>query len=247
MQRRSANRPSTLQEEIQEVIKLPPTERILERNAEHIVQVPVPQTLEEVAEVVKAVKNAPQEHTSEKTGEQMTGPSESDDFEDCESPADAVHQQVCRSACRDTATGFTVAQPGDHLRRDSAHQQGCRGACCDTATGFTVAQPGDQACRDSADTVHRPDCCRAYYGTATGPSVSNCAEDGGSPAGAVHRQSRVRQSINQATKHAWIPQNMYVDTLFDMLVALHQQVPQVQTVPERSSRPFRPHMNECNS
>ena len=130
------------------MIKLPPTERILERNAEHIVQVPVPQTLELVAEVVKAVKNAPQERISEKTGEQMTGPSESDGFEDGESPADAVHQQVLRSACRDTATGLTVAQPGDHVRRDSAHQQGCRGACCDTAIGFTVAQPGDQACRD---------------------------------------------------------------------------------------------------
>ena len=38
-------------------------------------------------------------------------------------------------------------------------------------------------------------------------------------------------SINQATKHAWIPQNVYVDTVVDMPVAMHQQVPQVQTVP----------------
>ena len=81
-----------LQEEIHEVIKLPPMERILERTAEHIVQVPVPQTLEEVAEVVKAVKNVPQERISEKTGEQTTGPSDTDDFEDCESPAGAVHR-----------------------------------------------------------------------------------------------------------------------------------------------------------
>ena len=49
-------------------------------------------------------------------------------------------------------------------------------------------KPGDQACRDFADTVHRPGCCRAYYDTATGPLASNCAEDGGSPAGAVHRE-----------------------------------------------------------
>ena len=49
------------QEEIDEVIKLPPTERILERTVEHIVHVPVPQTLEEVVEVVKAVKFVPQE------------------------------------------------------------------------------------------------------------------------------------------------------------------------------------------
>ena len=48
--------------------------------------------------------------------------------------------------------------------------------------------PGDQARRDSADTIHRQGYCRAYYDTATGPSASNCAEDGGSPADAVHRQ-----------------------------------------------------------
>ena len=38
-------------------------------------------------------------------------------------------------------------------------------------------------------------------------------------------------SVNQATKHAWIPENMHVDKVVDMLVAMHQQVPQVQTVP----------------
>ena len=44
-------------------------------------------------------------------------------------------------------------------------------------------------------------------------------------------------SINQATKHAWIPQNVYVDTVVDMPVAMHQQVPQVQTVPVTGERP----------
>ena len=88
-----------LQEEIQEVIKLPPTEHILERNAEHIVQVPVPQTLEEVAEVVQAVKNAPQERISEKSGEQMTGPSESDGFEDCEARGCTGAQEFMSCTC----------------------------------------------------------------------------------------------------------------------------------------------------
>ena len=35
----------------------------------------------------------------------------------------------------------------------------------------------------------------------------------------------------RATKHAWIPQNMYVDTVVNTPVAMHQHFPQVQTVP----------------
>ena len=107
----------------------------------------------------------------------------------CRASADAVHRQgYCRRAYRDTATGpSTVAQPGDQACRDFAdtvRQQGCSRACHDTATG-----PGDQARRDSAGTVHRRVRCRACCDTATGPSVSNCVEDSGSPACAVHRQS----------------------------------------------------------
>ena len=49
-------------------------------------------------------------------------------------------------------------------------------------------QSGEHVRRDSADTVHRQGYCRAYCDTATGPSASNCAEDGGSTADAVHRQ-----------------------------------------------------------
>ena len=171
------------QEEIYEVIKLPPTERILERTVEHIVvQVPVPQTLEEVVEVAKAVKNVPLERISEKIGEQVD-----DDIVPVDQPGD----QACRDpqACGDATTGpSTVAQPGDQARRYSAeavHRQGCRSAHCGTATGFTVAQPDDQARRDSTDTVLRPGCWRAYCDTATGPADSNCAEDGGSLARAI--------------------------------------------------------------
>ena len=53
------------QEEIDETIKLFPVERIPERNGDHFVDVPVPQTSEEVAEVVKAVKETPRKKISE--------------------------------------------------------------------------------------------------------------------------------------------------------------------------------------
>ena len=132
------------QEEIDEMIKHFPVERIPERNGGHIIDVPVPQTSEEIAEVGKAVKNVPQERISEKIGEQIdddlvpvdepgdqacrdpqacgvaaTGLSDTDGVEDCESPADAVHRQGCRSAYCDVPTGFPVAQPGDQAHQDS--------------------------------------------------------------------------------------------------------------------------------
>ena len=53
-----------LQEEIDETIKLFPVERIPERNGDHIVDVPVLQTSEEVAEVVKA-NETPMKYISE--------------------------------------------------------------------------------------------------------------------------------------------------------------------------------------
>ena len=88
----------------------------------------------------------------------------------------------------------SLDQPGDkacRLPADTVHRQDyCRHACCDAATGsVTIAHTGDQTRRDSADAVHRQGCCRAYCDTATSPSVSDCAKDGGSPAGAVHRPS----------------------------------------------------------
>ena len=59
---------------------------------------------------------------------------------------------------------------------DAVHRQ-----CCDAGD-----QPDDQARRDSADTVHRQSYCSAYYDIATDPSGSDCADDGGNPAEAVH-------------------------------------------------------------
>ena len=62
------------QEEIDVTIKLFPVERIPERNGDHLVDVPVPQTSEEVAEVVKAVKKAPLKRISEKMMNRSTSP-----------------------------------------------------------------------------------------------------------------------------------------------------------------------------
>ena len=59
------------EEEIDETIKFFPVERIPERNGDHIVDVPVPQTSEEVAEVVKAVKETPLKHITEEMYEQI--------------------------------------------------------------------------------------------------------------------------------------------------------------------------------
>ena len=72
-------------------------------------------------------------------------------------------------------------------------------------------RPGDQACRIPADTVHRQGCCRAYCDTATGPSVSDCGEGGGSPAHAAHRQN-----YGRASDHAG--------------AVLQRHFPQIQTV-----------------
>ena len=42
----------------------------------------------------------------------------------------------------------------------------------------------------SADTVHRQGCCRAYCDTATGPSVSDCAKDGGSSSASKRKREK---------------------------------------------------------
>ena len=183
-----------LKEEIHEVIKLPLMERILERTAEHIVQVPVPQILKEVAEVVKAVKNVPQERIPEKTGEPTTGPSDTDDFQDCESPAGAVHRRSSGRACCDTATGPSVSNcvedsgsPEERIperivehTRDvpvpQIHEQIVE-YVKNIPQEHISERTTEQTCIP-ADTVHRQGCCRAYCDTATGPSVSDCAKDG---------------------------------------------------------------------
>ena len=65
------------QEEIDGTIKLFPAEHIPERNGDHIVDVPLPQTSGEVAEVVKAVNDTPLKHITEEMYEQIDSASHS--------------------------------------------------------------------------------------------------------------------------------------------------------------------------
>ena len=80
-----------------EVATTIPQRRTSERIVVQTDDVPVPQTLEEIVEVVKAVKIVPQERFYQ-PGDQA-----------CRVSADAVHRQGCRYAYCDTATGSTVA------------------------------------------------------------------------------------------------------------------------------------------
>ena len=87
------------QEEIDEAIKLFPVERIPERNGDHIIDVPVPQTSEEVAEVVKALTIVPQECISGRICGQI---------DDDPVPVDPPGDQACRDpqACESPLTQF---------------------------------------------------------------------------------------------------------------------------------------------
>ena len=124
----------------------------------------------------------------------------------------------------------------------------------DAPVHMTVHQPGDQTRRVPADLVHRQNCRYACGDAVKGPSDSDCFEDSGKPAGAVRRQScggasgladapvppvalqeRIsermhEQTVDQVTKHAEIPQILYIDEVVDMLVVMQRQVPRIQTV-----------------
>ena len=85
----------------------------------------------------------------------------SDLFEDCESPAGAVHRQSFECA-------------SDHADHE-------------VAGGYF--QQGDQARRDSADSFLRPGGWRASCDTATGPSDTDGFKNREIPDGTVRRQS----------------------------------------------------------
>ena len=88
-----------------------------------------------------------------------------------------------------------------------------------TPVSQTVDQPGDQACREYADSLHRPRRLCARVDATTGPSSSDGAENGGSHAGAVRRQSS-----GCACDHASmpVPQVAAQDTLLSERI--HEQV-----------------------
>ena len=68
----------------------------------------------------------------------------------------------------------------------------------------TVDLPGDQARRDPADTIHRHGCRYACGDATAGPSGSDGAEDCGSPAGAIRRDS-CGCACDHASDHAGTP------------------------------------------
>ena len=173
---------------LQEIVEATPAphERVQQRTAEHRIVVqtvdsPTPQTLEEIVEAISAVKNVPQEPNPEGIGVKFddivvdqlgdqagaaTGPSDTDGFEDCDSPADAVHRP-----CGDAATGpsfpdgdndgeYPIDQPGDRARRDSADSflrpgpDGGRhsGGCARDHADYAVGTPGGRGARGDATT-----------------------------------------------------------------------------------------------
>ena len=175
-------------EEIVEAFSAP-HERVQQPIVEHrsvvqTVDAPTPQTLEEIVEAISAVRNVPQERNTEGIGVKIdddivvdqpgdqagaaTGPSDTDGFEDCDSPADAVHRP-----CGDAATGpsfphgdndgeYPVDQPGDRARRDSADSflrpgpdGGVRrhsGGCARDHADYAVGTPGGRGARGDATT-----------------------------------------------------------------------------------------------
>ena len=140
-----------------------------------------------------------------------TGPSDTDGFEDCESPAGAVHRRssgrVKNVPLERISEGIgeqIVDAPVSHSQPEILKEvvevvKAVKNAPQERISGkigeqfdddiIPVDQPGDQARRD-------PQACGV---AATGPSASNCGEDVGSPARAVHRQNSGRACDVAAT------------------------------------------------
>ena len=118
------------------VAEIIPQKRIPERIVRQIDDVPVPQILNEIVEVVKAVKTVPQDRISEEVGEQIDddivpvdqrgdqaccdtqacgdaekGPSDSDCIEDSGNPSGEVRRQSCGLA--GTVSGDDSSEESD--------------------------------------------------------------------------------------------------------------------------------------
>ena len=172
--------------------------RIPERVVGQIDDVPVPQILNEIVEVVKAVKNVPQERISEEIGEQIVDAPVSHSQPQIlkevvevvkavkNVPQEHISEKIGEQIDDDIVP---VDQPGDQARRDpqacGVATTGPSGSDCIEDSG-NPDQPGDQACQDPADSTHRQGCCRSACGNATtGPSDSDSVDNRGRPADAV--------------------------------------------------------------
>ena len=123
----------------------------------------MPQILNEIVEVVKAVKNVPQERISEGFDVQIV-----------DAPVSHSQPQILNEVVE--VVKVVKNHPQERISGKIDEQ-------IDDDT-VPVDQPGDQVRRD-----------RQACGVATtGPSVSDCGEGGGSPAGSAHRQNYGRAS-----------------------------------------------------
>ena len=148
-----------------EVAKTTPQGHMSERIVVQTEDVPVPQILKEVVEVVKAVKIVPQERISAKICEQIV----------------------------DAPVPHAVDEPVSQFLEETDE--------------VIKLSPAERTPR------------RIMQGSPSSPPPPP-------PRNASRSVYTNRLSINQVTKHAEIPQNMYVDTVVDMLVVMQRQVPQ---------------------
>ena len=157
--------------------------------------------------------------------------------------SERVHEQI-------VDIPVPIAQPGDQACRGSADavpRQGCRYACRDAKTGpSTVDQPGDQARRVHTEFIHRQ-VCRSPCGDAvTGTSDTDGFEDCESPAGAVHQPSSGR-ALEEIVEAISAPHERVQQRTVEHRIVERLSMCQRLRSWKRSSRRFRPHMNECNS
>ena len=160
----------------------------------------MPQILNEIAEVVKAVKNVP----SERTGEQTTGTSGSDCAADRESPESATkHVEISQTQYCDKVIAAMPVAVQRQVPRTQTFSKTVKvlpvqsiGRVANVPVIMQITKwpeamfnKGDQARRDSADLFLRPGCRRASCDTATGPSDTDGFANRESPDGTVRRQS----------------------------------------------------------
>ena len=151
-----------------EVAKTTLQGRFLERTVVQTEDVPVPQILKEVVEVVKAVKTVPQDRIPETICEQIV---------DAPVPQ-AVDEPV--PSFQDEIDDVIKLFPEEHTPKRIIQGFTSQERISERINEQTVDQPGDQARRDPADSIHRQSCRHAGGDAVTGPSDSRCAEDRGS-------------------------------------------------------------------
>ena len=182
-----------------------PAERISERSVDQIVDWPVPQIEEQIAEVAKTT---PQERFSKRTvvqAEDVPVPQILKEVVKAVKtvPQERISETICEKIV-DAPVPQTVDEPVPSFQEEFDKMielfpeervpkriiQGFtpQERVSERANEQIVDQPGDQARRVPADFIHRQGCRSSCGDGTTGPSVSDSAEDREHPAGAVHRQ-----------------------------------------------------------